>query len=101
LFYFDFAFPAGALRLPAFLVRVAEIEEEFAAGLLDPFLMLLEVVALEDSFYFLPSCLGSPKEALKALGKANDILGQRVIGPHHRISPPPPSEGWHGQASRR
>ena len=48
LFYFDFAFPAGALRLPAFLVWVAEIEEEFAAGLLDPFLMLLEVVALED-----------------------------------------------------
>ncbi len=48
MFYFDFAFPAGALRLPAFLVWVAEIEEEFAAGLLDPFLMLLEVVALED-----------------------------------------------------
>ncbi|HEY6755730.1 MAG TPA: hypothetical protein VI077_13660 [Pseudolabrys sp.] len=36
------------MRLPAFLVRVAEIEEEFAAGLLDPFLLLLEVVALED-----------------------------------------------------
>jgi hypothetical protein len=36
------------LRLPAFLVWVAEIEEEFAPGLLDPFLMLLEVVALED-----------------------------------------------------
>ena len=100
LFYFDFAFPAGALRLPAFLlpalrvpfrpghgrpgfrrfgldlarrhgpafpvdveddavrvlelalddvvVRVAEIEEEFPAGLLDPFLLLLEVVALQD-----------------------------------------------------
>ena len=27
LFYFDFAFPVGALRLRAFLVRVAEIEK--------------------------------------------------------------------------
>ena len=40
--------PFGSLNLRSKVVRVAEIEEEFPAGPLDPFLLLLEVVALED-----------------------------------------------------
>ena len=39
------------LELAFEVVRVAEIEEEFPAGLLDPFLLLLEVVALEDEWW--------------------------------------------------
>jgi hypothetical protein len=83
--------PFGSLNLRS-KCRVAEIEEEFPAGPLDPFLLLLEVVALEDEWWiptYSSRCENNTESLLGMLFSAaprGGPVGARVMINLRRIS---------------